>query len=177
VQFKAGKIRAVGLDATGKTLVTDEHVTTGAPAALKLTPITGPKGWIADGADIAMVDVEVVDAAGLRVPIDTTKLTFQHSGAGTWIGGYNSGQAKIAYPNQGVYTDSIMTDAGINRIMVRSTRTAGSFAIKVSRAGLPDATIELASQPFTVPATNLVPTRSQRCNPALPAEPAAVPDN
>jgi beta-galactosidase len=177
VQFQAGKIKAVGLNG-GTAVVTDQHVTTGMPAALKLTPIYGPYGWFADGADIAMVDVEVVDSNGLRVPVETSAITFKHSGAGTWIGGYNSGMAQTAYPNQGIFKDNLMTDAGINRVLVRSTRTAGTFTITVSRQGLADASITLTSQAFTVPASNLATTWPQRYSPPLPAtEPTAVMDN
>jgi beta-galactosidase len=176
VQFQAGKIKAAGLNG-GTQVVTDEHVTTGMPAALKLTPIYGPYGWFADGADIAMVDVEVVDSSGLRVPIETSALTFKHSGAGTWIGGYNSSMAQTAYPTQGIFKDNLMTDAGINRVLVRSTRTAGTFTITVSRQGLPDASITLTSQAFPVPASGLATTWPQHYNPPLPTEPAAVQDN
>ena len=123
-------------------------MTAGAPAGLRLTPIVGPQGWLADGADIAMVDIEVVDAGGRRVPTDISDLTFTHSGAGTWIGGYNSGLAQSAYPNQGVFKDALKTDGGINRILVRSGRTAGTFTIKVSRPGLADANVTLTSQAF-----------------------------
>jgi beta-galactosidase len=176
VSFQAGKIKATGLNG-GTAVVTDEHVTTGMPAALKLTPIYGPYGWFADGADIAMVDIEVVDAKGLRVPIETTTapITFKHSGAGTWIGGYNSGMAQTAYPNQGIFKDQLMTDAGINRVLVRSTTTAGSFTITVSRQGLADQTVTLTSQAF--PVTNgLATTWPQRYDPPLPAEPTPVMD-
>jgi beta-galactosidase len=176
VAFAAGKIKAVGLNG-GAEVVSDEHVTTGDPAALKLTPIYGPQGWFADGADIALVEIEVVDSAGRRVPIETSDLTFTHSGAGTWIGGYNSAMAQTAYPDQGIFKDKVRTDAGVNRVLVRSTRTAGAFTIKVSRAGLADASITINSQPFVVPASGLATTWPQRYSPPLPAEPAAVPDN
>jgi beta-galactosidase len=176
VAFQAGKIKAVGLNG-GTEVVSDEHVTSGDPAALKLTPIYGPQGWFADGADIALVEIEVVDAQGRRVPIETSDLTFTHSGAGTWIGGYNSGMAQTAYPTQGIFKDKVRTDAGVNRVLVRSTRTAGDFAIKVSRAGLADASITLTSKPFAVPASNLATTWPQRYSLPLPAEPSAVPDN
>ncbi len=176
VMFQAGKIKAAGLNG-GKAVVSDEHVTAGDPAALKLTPIYGPNGWFADGADIAMVDVEVVDSAGRRVPTETSVLTFKHSGAGTWIGGYNSGLAQSAYPNQGIFTDTLRTDAGINRVLVRSTRTAGTFTITVSRQGLADASVTLTSTPFAVPASNLATTWPQHYSLPLPQEPVAVPDN
>jgi beta-galactosidase len=182
VQFQAGKIKAVGLNG-GTEVVSDEHVTTGAPAALKLTPITGPQGWLADGADIAMVDIEVVDAQGRRVPTETGEITFTHSGAGSWVGGYNSGAAQrntgdpgdTADPDQGIFKDRLRTDAGANRVLVRSTRTPGDFTITVSRPGLADASITLTSKAF--PNDNLATVWPQRYTPPLPAEPAAVPDN
>jgi beta-galactosidase len=174
VAFAPGKIKAVGLNG-GTEVVTDEHVTTGDPAALKLTPIYGPEGWYADGADIALVEIEVVDAQGRRVPTETSDITFTHSGEGTWLGGYNSGMAQAAYPDQGIFKDKVRTDAGVNRVLVRSSRTAGTFTITVSRAGLPDATITLTSKAFA--ADNLATSWPQHYNPPLPAEPAAVPDN
>jgi beta-galactosidase len=176
VAFAAGKIKAVGLNG-GTEVVSDEHVTTGEPAALKLAPIYGPQGWFADGADIALLEIEVVDAQGRRVPTETSDLTFTHSGAGTWLGGYFSGMAQTAYPDQGIFKDKLRTDSGVNRVLVRSSRTAGDFTIKVSRAGLADASITLTSKPFPVPASNLVQVWPQRYNLPLPAEPAAVPDN
>ena len=176
VTFQAGSIKAIGLNG-GTQVVTDTRVTTGSPAALKLTPIYGPQGWLADGADIAMVDVEVVDSNGLRVPIETSPITFTHSGAGTWIGGYNTYMAQSAYPNQGIFTDNLRTDAGINRVLVRSSLTAGTFTITVSRQGLADATVTLTSQPFPV-TSGLATAWPQRYNLPLPAtEPTAVPDN
>jgi beta-galactosidase len=86
--------------------------------------------------------------------------------------------AQSAYPNQGIFKDNLRTDAGINRVLVRSTRTAGTFTITVSRAGLPDATVTLTSQPFPVAASGLATVWPQRYHLPLPAtEPTAVPDN
>jgi beta-galactosidase len=168
VAFQPGSIKAVGT--SGTATVSDEKVTTGAAAALKLTTTVGPKGWFADGADIAMVDFEVVDAAGLRVPTDEANVTFTHSGAGVWIGGYNSGV------RQSKFKDSLWTEAGINRVFVRSTTTAGTFTIGASRPGLTSASVTLTSQPFTVDSTGLTQQRSQRYQLALPPEPTPVAD-
>jgi beta-galactosidase len=169
VAFQPGKIKAVGSNA-GAAAASTEKVTAGAAAALKLTPLVGPKGWLADGADIAMVDVEVVDTNGLRVPTDEANVTFTHSGAGQWLGGYNSGV------QQSTFKDNLWTEAGINRIMVRSTRAAGTFQITATRTGLQPATVALTAQPFAVDATGLTQAWSQRYEVALPAEPTAVAD-
>jgi beta-galactosidase len=168
VAFQPGKLKAVGT--SGSTTVSDEKVTTGPVAALKLTPVLGPKGWFADGADIAMVDVEVVDAAGLRVPTDEANVTFTHSGAGVWIGGYNSGV------RQSKFKDNLWTEGGINRLFVRATTTAGTFTITATRTGLPPVTTTLTSQPFAVDATGLTQLSSQRYDVTLGPEPTPVAD-
>ena len=75
VAFAPGSIRAVATHAGGKT---SEHriETTGAPASIKLTPRTSPRGFVQDGADIALVDVEVLDAQGRRVPVANNMIRF-----------------------------------------------------------------------------------------------------
>ena len=60
VQWKSGEIRAEGfIDNVLRT--SQVKNTIGEPVAIKLTPITGPKGWLADGSDVALIDLEVVD--------------------------------------------------------------------------------------------------------------------
>ncbi|RZM20057.1 MAG: glycoside hydrolase family 2 protein, partial [Sphingomonas sp.] len=59
VTWQPGSLRAV---ASGRDGRRSEHVveTVGAPVALRLTPHTGPRGFVMDGADIALVDVGAV---------------------------------------------------------------------------------------------------------------------
>jgi len=139
VAFVPGTLRAVA-KLNGKVAV--EHVlsTAGASAGLKLTPIAGPEGWRADGADIVLIDVEVVDAKGQRCPTDDARVDFSVAGPGVWRGGYNSGK-----------TDStnnlwLNTELGINRVAVRSTREAGVVTVTAKREGLTGAKAELRSQ-------------------------------
>jgi beta-galactosidase len=75
VPFQAGEIKAVGYDARGKELCETAIQTAGGPVAIKLTPHTGPNGLKADGADIALLDVEVVDAQGNRSPTAVSSST------------------------------------------------------------------------------------------------------
>jgi beta-galactosidase len=168
VAFQPGTIKAVGT--SGGTTVSDQRVTAGSVTALKLTPVYGPKGWFADGADIVMVDVEAVDSNGNRVPTDEADVTFTHSGAGQWLGGYNSGV------RQSKFKDDIWTEAGINRVFVRSTRTAGTFTITANRMGLTPATVTLTAQAFSVDSTGLTQQQSQRYDVGLAMEPTPVAD-
>ena len=90
--------------------------TAGPPKQIKLTPIVGPGGWQADGQDIALVDVEVVDAEGRRCPTDDARIDLEIRGPAIWRGGYNSGKVRST---NNLYLN---TECGINRVAMRSTR-------------------------------------------------------
>jgi beta-galactosidase len=127
-----------------KIAAQQELTTAGPPAAIKLTPIVGPKGLQADGEDVALIDVEVVDAKGQRCPTDDARVDFTCTGAGIWRGGYNSG--KIDSTNN-LYLN---TECGINRVAVRSTRTAGTITVTATRDGLKLAQLQLGTKPVVV---------------------------
>jgi beta-galactosidase len=141
VAFAPGELKAVATRG-GKVVATHVLHTVGAPVALKLTPIIAPGGWRADGEDIALIDVEAVDANGDRCPTFQQRVDFETTGSGTWRGGYNSG--KIASVNN-AFLD---LECGINRVAVRATRTAGAVTVMAKCAGLRDGSVTLASQPF-----------------------------
>ena len=139
VQWKSGEIRAEAfIDNDLKT--SQVKKTVGEPVAIKLTPIIGPQGWLADGSDVALIDVEVVDKDGNRCPLDKGRIDFTFSGAGIWRGGYNSGKENTT---NNLYLD---TESGINRVAIRSLLKAGKIKITAIRQGLSPASIELASQ-------------------------------
>ena len=96
VAWQAGKITAIGYNG-GVQVTQHEIITVGAPVKLKLTPIIGPEGFRADGSDIAMFDVEVVDTNGNRCPTDEARVDFIYSGQGKFLGGYNSGIQNSIY--------------------------------------------------------------------------------
>lgn len=63
VAYAPGDIKAVASYADGTTSE-DMRRTAGVPVAVRLTPVTGPRGFVADGMDLMLVDVEVVDRDG-----------------------------------------------------------------------------------------------------------------
>ncbi len=139
VAWEAGEIKVEGyLD--DKLVVTQIKKTVGEPKAIKLTPITGLNGWLADGSDIALLDFEVVDKDGNRCPLDAARVDFTISGPAVWRGGYNSGKANTT---NNLYLD---TEAGINRVAIRSLLKAGEVTITATRKGLKPATIVLNSK-------------------------------
>jgi beta-galactosidase len=138
VAWEAGEIKAVSLRA-GKVTATQTERTAGAPVALRMTAITGPGGLQADGSDVALFDVEAVDAKGERCPTYQHRVDFECSGPAVWRGGYNSG--KINSTNH-PYLD---LEAGVNRVSVRATREAGVITLTARAEGLTPATISVES--------------------------------
>ena len=140
VEFSPGSLRAVGRDRS-EAVAEHELTTAGEAAQIKLTPILGPMGLQADGQDVALIDVEVVDAKGHRCPTDDAKIEFTCTGPGIWRGGYNSG--KLDSTNN-LYLN---TELGINRVSVRSTLTPGLITVTASRSGLQSARLQITTKP------------------------------
>ena len=152
IAFEPGTIKAVGYK--GTAAVANYTLTTaGPPAAIKLTLHTAPGGMRADGEDMALIDVEVVDAKGNRCPTDDARVDFNWSSTGRavsatgpaiWRGGYNSG--KINSTNN-LYLN---TEDGINRVAMRSTLQAGSVTLTATRTGLKPATVSFDTKPVEI---------------------------
>lgn len=143
--FQAGEIRAVGYDATGKKLCETAIKTAGAPASIKLTPHSGPKGFKADGADLVLVDVEVVDARGNRCPTALNLIKFELQGPAEWRGGIAQSPDR---PDNFILSKELPVECGINRVMLRSMPQAGKIVLHANTDGLKSATIELSSSDF-----------------------------
>jgi beta-galactosidase len=139
IQFEPGKISAVA-KAGGKIVAQEEIETAGEAKGLRLTSYVGPNGLLADGADVAFFDVEVVDAQGRRCPTDEGRVDFKLAGPAIWRGGYNSGKPHSV---NNLWLD---TECGINRVAVRSTSTPGTVTLAASRPGLEAAACKIQSK-------------------------------
>jgi beta-galactosidase len=141
VAWAPGEIKAVAYN-NGRAITSESKHTVGPPVALKLTPILGPDGWQADGADVALLDVEALDANGERCPTFQQQVDFNLTGPGVWRGGYNSGKTNS------INNTFLDLECGINRVAVRSTEISGAVTVTVHGAGLKPATIILHSKKF-----------------------------
>lgn len=142
IQWEPGEIKAVGYAKNGAKITEDAKNTAGAPAAIRLTPRVSPKGFTADGADIAMVDVEIVDAQGNRCPTALNLVNFTLSGDATWRGGIAQGTDNY------ILSKSLPVENGVNRVLIRSTAKSGKILLKAEAENLKSASIELISKPF-----------------------------
>jgi beta-galactosidase len=143
IAFQAGTLSAVArLD--GKEVAQDALETAGEAKALKLTSHSSPEGLQADGSDVAFFDVEVVDAQGRRCPTDEARVDFRLEGPAIWRGGYNSGKVNSI---NNLFLD---TEAGVNRVAIRSTLTPGVITLTATRPGLTPATVTIESRATTI---------------------------
>ncbi len=146
VAWEPGTLRAVGYDAAGQQVCEATKVTAGPPAALKLTARSGPGGLRADGADVLLAQIEVVDAEGRRCPTALNDVSFTLDGPAEWRGGIAQG------PDNYILATTLPVEGGINRVLVRSTTTPGPIVLTATAAGLASARIEFASH--AVPVTD-----------------------
>ena len=143
ITFAPGNITAIGYK-KGQPILRDVIQTASEPKSLKLIPHTGPNGLQADGSDVVFVDVEAVDAQGNVCPTDNARVDFAVDGSATWRGGYNSG---ITHSTNNLYLN---TEAGINRVSIRSTLTPGNITLTAKRDGLTPATLTIVSHPVDI---------------------------
>ena len=144
VTFAPGKLEAVSRDANGKELSRYELNTVGEPAQMKLTLIQSPEGFHADGADMVLVQVEVVDKKGNRCPLDNRLIDFTLDGEAEWRGGIAQGTDNY------ILNQKLPVECGVNRVLIRSTNKAGKISLKAQAEGLPTASLKWSSKPVKV---------------------------
>ena len=168
IPFEPGKLEAVGYSLTSHpSPQTSKHAleTVGEPYQLKLTVIENPEGMKADGADMALFQVEVVDKQGRRCPLDDRMIHFELWGEGKWIGGIGTRNNKeMQRPDDNrpaglldaaatknvsdnyVGAMNLPVECGVNRVLVRSTTHAGDIHLAVCAEGVKPAYISVKSE-------------------------------
>ena len=160
IDFEPGVLEAVADDGSSYKLET-----AGEPYQLKLTAIENPEGMKADGADMALIEVEVVDKQGRRCPLDDRLIHFELWGEGKWIGGIGTRNNKqMQRPDENrpeglldaaatknvsdnyVGAMNLPVECGVNRVLVRSTVNPGKINISAYADGVKPAYITVKSE-------------------------------
>jgi len=173
-----GVLEAAGLDLQGNRVCADRLETVGEEACLQLEPRTAPAGWMADGNDLAFVDVAVTDATGRICPLSNRRIEFRVEGGAELLGGYNSGRFDGNGRRDSVIRKPfVYAECGVNRILLRAGKVPGTVRVTASASGLPEAKILLQMLPCD-PAP-LVPFRFRDLysprTPVYPASENAIP--
>lgn len=141
IAWEPGVLEAVGYDAHGIELCRDRRETTGPATALRLSVRCAPgaSGLIANGSDLALLEVEVVDADGRRVSTALDTVEFTVEGPAEWRGGIAQG------PDNHILSRSLPVECGVNRALLRSSPQPGRIVVRATAAGLAPAEITLTN--------------------------------
>jgi beta-galactosidase len=149
VPFYPGNLTAYAIDAGGARLGVTALRTAGAPAALRLyveSPYLPPRNGsviAADGADVALLGVEVLDAAGVLCSQGAINITFAVQGPAAVYGVANGDPTDHA-PVKGASWRR--TYHGRARLLLASTGGAGAISVMASAPGVAPADAFLVAQ-------------------------------
>ena len=118
--------------------------TAGKPEQIQLSFIQSPEGWKADGADMVLLQVEVMDKDGNRCPLANDLIHFEVEGPAEWRGGIAQGKDNF------ILSKDLPVECGINRALIRSLTTAGTVRVTAKAEGLKSAEISFSSSPIEV---------------------------
>ena len=123
VKYEPGTIEARGSKG-GKVVLTDKRETTGESASIKLTADRTEIN--ADGEDIAVIRVEVLDKEGRHVPTASNMISFKVSGDGALIGVGNGDpncQESDKEPKRSLFN-------GLAQVIVQATKNPGTITLE-----------------------------------------------
>jgi len=138
VVYQPGTLKAVGYKA-GQNAAVDSVVTTGSPAAIRLT--ADRPALTADGEDTVPVEVSIIDAQGRVVPTAANLVTFTVTGAGVNAGVGNgdpaSHELNVA-PTRSAFD-------GMCMLLVKAGEKPGQISLIATAAGLTSASLQFQS--------------------------------
>ena len=137
IQWQPGRLEAVGYT-RNKAASRYALETVDEPAMLRMKWIDAPATFRADGSDIRIAEVEAVDQHGRRHPLAHDLITFDLKGPGEYLGGVS---AVVSENTNGILSKELALEAGVIRVMVRSTCEAGDVTLTASAEGYKTATL------------------------------------
>jgi len=130
VKYEPGVLQARATK-DGKVVLTEKRETTGGPVAIKLT--TDRTEINADGDDVAVLKVEVLDKEGRAIPTAANLISFKVTGEGALIGVGNGDpncQESDKEPKRSLFN-------GLAQVIVQSTRTPGTITVEAYTEAYP----------------------------------------
>jgi len=150
VRYEPGSIEARGFKG-GKVALTEKRETTGPAAAIRLT--VDRTEIYADGEDLAVLTVEVLDKEGRAVPTANNLIGFHVSGEGALIGVGNGDpncQESDKEPKRSLFN-------GLAQVIVQATKQPGEIHVEAVKEGF--------DGPELMPAKLLIKTKATELRP------------
>jgi len=152
VKYEPGVLEARGTK-DGKIVLTEKRETTGQPESIRLTPDRTEIN--ADGEDIAVLRVEVLDQQGRAIPTADNLITFKVTGEGALIGVGNGDpncQESDKESKRSLFS-------GLAQVIVQASKTPGTITVEAFTGDWP---------PPKLPATKVtITTKKVELRPAV----------
>ncbi len=139
VPYTPGKLEAKGYR-DGKVIVTDVVETTGKATQIRLKP--DRKTLTANGEEVIMVEVELLDEKGRVVPDADNEVTFEVTGA-AHIGGVGNGDPSSHEPDKANKRHAFH---GLCMVVVQASEQPGSVQVTATAPGLKPASVTLQTK-------------------------------
>jgi len=130
VKYEPGVLEARGIK-DGKVVLVQRRETTGPPESIRLTPDRTEIN--ADGEDVAVLTVEVLDKEGRAIPTADNMIQFKVTGEGTLIGVGNGDpncQESDKEPRRSLFN-------GLAQVIVQASRNPGTIVVEAFTEGWP----------------------------------------
>ncbi len=138
VPYASGTLQAIGYN-NGVAVITNTVVTTGAPAAIALWPDRST--ILADGRDVSVVTVAVLDSQGRVMPIASNLVNFAISGGA--IIGVGNGNPSSQEADKGSSQRTVFN--GLAEVIIQSTNQSGAIMLSASSSGLTSTNITITA--------------------------------
>ena len=144
VKFQPGELKVVGRNG-GQPVCTNIVRTAGEPARLELS--ADRSEIAADGNDLSFVEVRLADEDGVLCPNSDRMVRVEIEGEGTLLG-VGNGSAVNHEPFKG---SQVETFYGLCRVIVKSTKDAGTIRLKISADDVDAAEVSITTLPAHSP--------------------------
>jgi beta-galactosidase len=130
IKYEPGVLEAHGRK-DGRIVLTQKRETTGAPESIKLT--SDCTEIDANGEDVVIFRVEVLDKAGRHVPTADNTISFKISGPGTLLG-VGNGDPNCQEPDKAPKRSLF---SGLAQLIVQASKTPGTITVDAYTADWP----------------------------------------
>ena len=138
-KYEPGTVKVVAYDAAGMPVDTAEVHTAGKPYRLMLT--ADRDSYVADGHDMAFINVKVVDKNGNLCPDASQKVKFSVKGAGAYHAAANGDPTSL----ESFQAPQMSLFHGQLTAVVRTADTPGKITFTASAPGVKSATLTLGT--------------------------------
>ncbi|HEY3839714.1 MAG TPA: beta-galactosidase GalA [Bryobacteraceae bacterium] len=140
VKYEPGTLEARGFKAGSEPLVVKRE-TTGEAASIVLHPDRDHVN--ADGEDVSMVAVQIVDAKGRGVPVADNEITFRITGNGRLIGVGNGDPSS----HESDKADKRRAFNGLCMAILQASKQPGELTVEAASPGLKGASVTISCRP------------------------------